>query len=235
MHEVQEKASDPFAPGRLRFGLSLQRPVSECLSSEEDEVSIARQESRADFPEVSLQLLDPSEWILTAYGGFFHVECIIILQARSILDAVRYAESKCPPGRLLVLSDNVALLLAICKGRSKHFTLLSVMRRIFASGFWAKLVLSCWWIPSGLNYSERGGRFFDCDLTRANHFIHISCATLTTFSSGTDKRPIMFSTLILCSCMVVKLTVNLMFFCPQRVSNHTHTVRWSVELHGTRW
>ena len=40
------------------------------LGSEEDEVSLARRESRADFPEVSLQLLDPSKWRLAAYGGF---------------------------------------------------------------------------------------------------------------------------------------------------------------------
>ena len=34
--------------------------VSECSSSDEDEVSIARRRSRADLLEVSLQLLDPS-------------------------------------------------------------------------------------------------------------------------------------------------------------------------------
>ena len=33
--------------------------VLECSSSDEDEVSLARRESRVDFPEVSLQLLDP--------------------------------------------------------------------------------------------------------------------------------------------------------------------------------
>ena len=41
--------------------------VSECSSSDEDEVSHARRESRADFPEVSLQLLDRSEWKLAVY------------------------------------------------------------------------------------------------------------------------------------------------------------------------
>ena len=30
--------------------------------SDENEVSLARKESRTDFPEVSLQLLDPTEW-----------------------------------------------------------------------------------------------------------------------------------------------------------------------------
>ena len=57
-------------------------------------------ESRADFREVSLQLLDPTEWKLVAYGGFVREENIIVLEARSILYAVRCTESGCPPGRL---------------------------------------------------------------------------------------------------------------------------------------
>ena len=43
--------------------------ASECSSSEEDEVSLAWRESRSDFLEVSLQLLDPSAWELVAYGA----------------------------------------------------------------------------------------------------------------------------------------------------------------------
>ena len=38
----------------------------ECSSSDEDEVSLAQRERGADFPEVSLQLLYPSEWKLVA-------------------------------------------------------------------------------------------------------------------------------------------------------------------------
>ena len=33
-------------------------------------MSLAQRESRADFPEVSLQLLDPFALELVAYGGF---------------------------------------------------------------------------------------------------------------------------------------------------------------------
>ena len=64
------------------------------------------------------QLLDRSKWKLSAYGGFFRKENIIDLEARSILHAVQHAEGRCPPGRLLILSDNLALVLALCKGRS---------------------------------------------------------------------------------------------------------------------
>ena len=88
--------------------------------SDEGEVSRARRESRPEFPEVSLQLLDPSEWKLAAFGGFFREENIIIIEVLSILHAVRYAENRCPPVRFLIISDNLALLLALFKGCSNN-------------------------------------------------------------------------------------------------------------------
>ena len=65
--------------------------------------------------------------------GFCREANITVLEARPILCGVRYAENRFPPGRLLILSDNLALV-PLCRGRSTIFTLLSVMRRIFASG-----------------------------------------------------------------------------------------------------
>ena len=145
----------PSVPGRVRSIPSLQMSFLECPSSVENEVS------RAGFLEVSLQIWDPSEWRLAAYGGFFREENHIILEARSILHAVRYAESRYPPGRFLILSDKLALVPALCKGRSKWLTLRSVLRRIFASGFTAGCILSFRWIPSDLTYSDKGSRFVD--------------------------------------------------------------------------
>ena len=86
-----------------------------------------------------LQLLDPSRWRLVAYGRFYREENLVILEAHSILHAVQFTESKCPLGRLLVLSDNLALVLPFCKGHSNNFTFFSVVRRFFASGFRAVL------------------------------------------------------------------------------------------------
>ena len=100
------------------------RVVLEWSSSDEDVISLARVESRADFPEVSLQLLDSSEWRLAACGGFFREENITVLEAPSILYAVWCAESNFPPGRLLILFQNLALVLALCKGRWNKKTLL---------------------------------------------------------------------------------------------------------------
>ena len=53
----------------------------------------APRQSRADFPEVSSQLLDPTAWEWVAYGDLFREENII-LETRSILHAVQYEESK---------------------------------------------------------------------------------------------------------------------------------------------
>ena len=103
----------------------------ESSSSDENEVSLARR--------ASLGLpwgVDLSERRLATYGGFCREENIIVFEARSVLYAVRYAESRYPLGRLLIFSDSLALVLALCKGRANTFTLLSVMRESFclASG-----------------------------------------------------------------------------------------------------
>ena len=59
----------------------------DCSSSDENEASLAGGES-SGLPEVSLHILDPSKWTLTACGGFFREENIIVLGARSILYVV---------------------------------------------------------------------------------------------------------------------------------------------------
>ena len=71
------------------------------------------------------------------YGGFSREENIIILEARSLLYAAWYAESAGTN------SDPVSQSCA-CAGALQRklniFTMLSVMRRIFASGFRAGFV-----------------------------------------------------------------------------------------------
>ena len=172
-------------------------------SSDEDAISFALRESRADFPEVSVQFQDPSEWKLTAFGGFFREENVVVLEARSILFAVRYAENSYPPRRLLMISDSISLMLALSKGRS-IFSLLSVMRRIFASGFRAGFVSSFRWIPSKLKCSEKGGRFFYREYDPSQSRLH-GLALRLTRSSPTQT----------CDRNLVKLTLHLTSMCPQ--------------------
>ena len=170
----------------------------ECSSSDEDEAR-ALKESRADFLQVSLQLLDPSEWTLAAYRAFFRDEGIIILEARSLLYAVRYVESCYPRGRLLILSVNLALVLSLCKGRSNIFTLLAVMRRIFASGF----RVGCAFIAS-LTVIMTWANLFFMFLLNAHHRFHRHGHATKTVNLR-----------LLCTWMLVKLTVHLRTTCPQ--------------------
>ena len=43
--------------------------------------------------EVTFQLLDPSEWKLAAYGGFFREENMKVLEARSLMYAALAGQS----------------------------------------------------------------------------------------------------------------------------------------------
>ena len=153
----------------------------ECSSWDEDVMSLARRDSRADFPEVSVQLLDPSQWKLTACDSFFREEHIVVLEPLSIFYAVRYT------------------------ARSKHFTLLSVMRRIFASGFRAGFVSPLWRIQSELNYSDEGSRFFDRDYDPSMSVLHFFAQRLTWSSPRQTYDRDCFS----------PSTLHLMSMCPQ--------------------
>ena len=73
--------------------------LSDCPRTEEDEVSLAREESRADVPEVFIATCG---FHSVGIGETFFRDNIIILEARSILYGVRYAESNYPPGRHLI-------------------------------------------------------------------------------------------------------------------------------------
>ena len=75
--------------------------------------------------------LSPSECRSTTHDVFFRQGNDIVLEARSILYAVRLAGNSCPLRRLLILSHNLALVLALCKGRSNIFTMHSVVRAVF--------------------------------------------------------------------------------------------------------
>ena len=116
---------------------------------------------------MSLQLLDSSDWKLAAYGGFSREDNIVVHETRSLLYAVRYAQSSYPLGHL-ILSDNL--------------TMPSVMRQIIASGFRAGFVLSFRWIPSELNYSGKGRRLFDRDYDPCKSLLHVFAQRLTQSS-----------------------------------------------------
>ena len=56
------------------------------------------------------------------------------------------------------------------------------MRRIFASGFRAEFVSSSMWIPSELDYSDEGSRFFDHDYDPSKSLLHVLTQRFTRSS-----------------------------------------------------
>ena len=133
---------------------------------------------------MSLQLFGP-EWTLAAYGGFFREENIIALEERSILCAVWYAESIYPPGRLLILSDNFALVLASAKDAQKH-------SHCFQSCV-GSLRLVSEKVASELNYSDEGSRFFDRDYDPTKSLLHALAQRLARSSPGRTSDQDCFS------------------------------------------
>ena len=85
--------------------------------------------------------------------------------------------------------------------------LLSVMRRIFASGFRAGFDLSFRWIPSELNSSDKGSRLFDRDYDPNKSLLDFQ----NTVFTSTDWRPRLF--VPWCAWVLVKLTLHLMSMC----------------------
>ena len=108
------------------------------------------------------------DWKLAACGAFFRDEGIIILETRSILYAVRYAESCFPPGHLQILSDNLALVPALCKGRSKnsHASYLCIwLQGRFCRIFQVDTVR--------IELCDEGSRFFDRDYDLGKSLLHV--------------------------------------------------------------
>ena len=68
------------------------------------------------------------------------------------------------------------------KNVSNMSTLLSVLCRIITSGVWAGYVLSFRWIPSELNYSDKGSRFFNGDHDPSKSLLHVLAQRLTRSS-----------------------------------------------------
>ena len=106
----------------------------ECSSSDEDVMSLAQRETRGLPGSIgttsgSLGMETDGVWWVYSRGKHYSSRCTFDLVCLSICGEYY------PPGRLLILSDTLVLVLALCNGRSNKFTLLSVMRRIFASGF----------------------------------------------------------------------------------------------------
>ena len=79
---------------------------------------------------------------------------------------VRHADKRYPPGRLLILSDNLALLLALCGGRS-----------FFCIWFQGRIYLVVQVDTLRIELSDRGWRSFDCENDSTKSQLHVLART----------------------------------------------------------
>ena len=97
--------------------------------------------------------------------------------------------------------------------------MLSVLRRVFASGFKAGFVSPFRWIPSELDYSYKGRWFFDRNYHPSKSLLHVLAQRLTRPPPArTSDQDVVF--LHGCTWMLAKLIVRLIFLPAVSVQSH---------------
>lgn len=122
------------------------------------------------FPDVSKKFLQEEDWHLLWNSRMVHPEPIHLIEARSILAAVKHrARDLHRHGhRILVLNDNMGVVLSIQKGRSSNYGLLRLIRRISSHCLATGIRLQVRWIPSELNVSDGPSRQWEPE-RKKNH------------------------------------------------------------------
>ena len=113
------------------------------------------------FLEVPFHIMEPSEFQVVLNGSWKHEhEQITLKEGRTLVLAVRrLVRSSRNRGRKhLILVDNLALALAIGKGRSCNYSMLRVSQKLGALALAAGLSLRVRWIPSEVNVSDGPSR-----------------------------------------------------------------------------
>ena len=116
----------------------------------------------------SLHLLDPSEWTLAAYGGFFREENIIVLEARP----------SCTPSGMRRVGIH----------RDAAQSFLTILRLCWRSAKDVQTILHCFQLCVVC-------RLFDRDYDPEQIPSSCSCTALHTHLSDTDERPRLFFSL----------------------------------------
>ena len=116
-----------------------------------------------DFPDVPSQTLQPHLWRLLWNAPIYYREPIHIIEARSVLGAIRHAckDVRRHGHRLTVLNDNMGVVLAVQKGRCHKYQLLRVIRRIAAYCLAAGIRCSLRWVPSERNVADKASRVWE--------------------------------------------------------------------------
>ena len=116
-----------------------------------------------DFPEIPAKYMDRSLWYLLWKSRMRFREPVHLIEARSILGAVRHRarDSEKHGKHVVVLNDNMSVVLAMQKGRCSNYGLLRILRRTAAHCFAAGIRLHVRWVPSERNVADEDSRFWE--------------------------------------------------------------------------
>eukprot|EP00438_Fugacium_kawagutii_P016537 Skav227298 [mRNA] locus=scaffold2645:95140:99516:- [translate_table: standard] len=120
------------------------------------------------FAEVPAPLLKRKHWKPKLWGKWKFNDNIVLLEARGVLKAIkRLAMTRYGHGiRHLHLCDNLGVVLAVERCRSKNFKLLAILRKIGAICMSRNIFLSIRWIPSELNVADEPSRIHDSESSK---------------------------------------------------------------------
>ena len=108
------------------------------------------------FEEIPAAGLKESLWRTVLSGAWKYEEEILELEGRALVKGMQ--RLACQPAghhhRQLLLADNMSVVLAFSRGRSKNFNLLVHIRRLYAYCLAKGLKPYFRWIPSELNSSD---------------------------------------------------------------------------------
>ena len=124
----------------------------------------------ADFPEVISEHLGGSDWHLLWNTKIHHKELVHLIEARSVLAAVKHRarDSTRHGKRILIFNDNMGVVLSVQKGRSCSYGLLRLIRRIAAHCLASGIRLCVRWVPSEYNVADAPSRQWEQQKPKAS-------------------------------------------------------------------
>ena len=140
-----------------------------------------------NFPEVPREILETSCWNLLWNTPMHFKEPVHLIEARSVLGAVKHmARDFSKHGkRILILNDNMGVVLAVQKGRCTSYALLRIVRRMSAHLLAAGIRCSIRWVPSEYNVADLPSRAWENKLHAQIEAQRRRQATLTE----AEKKP----------------------------------------------
>ena len=164
----------PSVEGRLGTGArpSLFTNVGDTtIAAEVDLAEVSRMTSEqltrlgraGAFPEVPMQLLDPTRWQTVMARRWRRADGILVLEAEAALVAARRVGKSAGKhgSRHLILGDNMSVTCAVTKGRAHVYSLLCRCRELAGIAVATNSRFVIRWIASELNPADEPSRRYD--------------------------------------------------------------------------